>query len=224
MTTMIEQFSADNVIIPPSEVLRYLGYGRSRPDAGVSGILQSCINEFQSIAAYRACRLLVDVLVEDEAVVLAGLRVESRSLRRNLDGCGKAILFAATAGVQPDRMLERYRLLSPARAVVLDAVGSAAVEAWCSQLCEQWRAEFSDSGLRLRPRFSPGYGDFPIETQSGLLRMLDAHIRAGISLTDTAMMLPTKSVSAVVGLGLQGCASRKQDCDRCNMKNCAFRR
>lgn len=221
---MTEQFTAGNVIIPPSEVLRYLGYGRSRPDAGVSGMLQNCISEFQSIASYRACRLLADVLLEDGAVVLGGLRVESRNLRRSLEGCDKALLFAATAGVQPDRMVERYRLLSPARAVVLDAVGSAAVEAWCSQLCEQWRDEFAGEGLRLRPRFSPGYGDFPLEAQGGLLRLLDAHRCAGISLTDTAMMLPTKSVSAVVGLGRQGCTSREQDCGRCDMQDCGFRR
>lgn len=221
---MTEQFSADNVIIPPAEVLRYLGYGRSRPDAGVSGMLISCIDEFQSMASYRACRLLADVLLEDGAVVIAGLRIESRDLRRSLVGCERAVIFAATAGVQPDRMVERYRLLSPARAAVLDAVGSAAVEAWCNQLCGQWRAEFFADGLRLRPRFSPGYGDFPIEAQSGLLSLLDANRRAGISLTDAGMMLPGKSVSAVVGLGAQGCASREQDCERCGMKNCAFRR
>lgn len=221
---MIEQFSAENVIIPPSEVLRCLGYGRSRPDAGVSGMLKSCIDEFQSIASYRACRLLADVTLEEGAVVLEGLRIESRRLRRSLDGCGRAIIFAATAGVQPDRMIERYRLLSPARAVVLDAVGSAAAEAWCNQLCEQWRAEFGASELRLRPRFSPGYGDFPIGAQGGLLRLLDAPRHAGISLTDASMMLPAKSVSAVVGLGEQGCTGNEQDCDRCNMRDCAFRR
>lgn len=221
---MIEQFTAGNVIIPPSEVLRYLGYGRSRPDAGVSGMLQSCIDEFQSIASYRACRLLAGVSLEENAVVLEGLRIKSRNLRRSLDGCGRAIIFAATAGVQPDRMIERYRLLSPARAAVLDAVGSAAVEAWCNQLCEQWRAEFDSAGLLLRPRFSPGYGDFPIDVQSRLLALLDAPRHAGISLTDASMMLPSKSVSALVGLGVQGCTSAGQDCERCNMRGCAFRR
>lgn len=221
---MTEQFTADNVIIPPAEVLRYLGYGRSRPDAGVSGMLISCIDEFQSIASYRACRLLADVALGDGDVEIAGMHIESRNLRRGLDGCGKAIIFAATAGAQPDRMVERYRLLSPARAAVLDAVGSAAVEAWCNQLCEQWRAEFFEAGLQLRPRRSPGYGDFPIGVQSELLGLLDASRRAGISLTDTGMMLPIKSVSAVVGLGMQGCTSPEQDCERCGVRNCAFRR
>lgn len=221
---MIEQFTAGNVIIPPSEVLRYLGYGRSRPDAGVSGMLQSCIDEFQSIASYRACRLLAEVSFEENAVVLEGLRIESRSLRHSMDGCVRAVIFSATAGVQPDRMVERYRLLSPARAAVLDAVGSAAVEAWCNQLCEQWRAEFADTGLRLRPRYSPGYGDFPIDAQKQLLTLLDAPRHAGISLTGASMMLPSKSVSAVVGLGAQGCTSAAQDCERCNMRECAFRR
>ncbi len=221
---MTEQFTAGNVIIPPSEVLRYLGYGRSHPDAGISGMLKSCIDELQSIASYRACRLLADVSLEEGAVVLAGLRIESAQLRRSLDDCGRAIIFAATAGVQLDRMVERYRLLSPSRAVVLDAVGSAAVEAWCNQLCEQWRAEFDGVGLRLRPRFSPGYGDFPIDVQRGLLALLDAPRHAGISLTDASMMLPSKSVSAVVGLGAQGCTSGSHDCERCNMRDCAFRR
>jgi len=221
---MTEQFSSAAVEIPPSEVLRYLGYGRARPDAGVSGMLESCISEFRSIAAYRACRLLADVCLEDGAVVLAGLRVESHNLRRNLDGCSQALLFAATVGIQPDRMVERYRLLSPARAVVLDAVGSAAVEAWCNQLCKQWREEYAGAGLFLRPRFSPGYGDFPISAQSGLLRLLDAPRSAGISLTDASMMLPAKSVSAVVGIGTKGCISKEQDCQRCNIKGCSFRR
>lgn len=221
---MTEQFICREISIPRTEVLRYLGYGRSAPDDGVSRLLDSCIEEFTSIASYTACRVRTGVSISGETVDLGPLSVKSRGLCRNLSGCNQALLFAATVGAQPDRIIARYRQCSPARAVVLDAVGSAAVEAWCNLLCGQWRSEFAAAGLHLRPRFSPGYGDFPLSSQRELLLILDAAHRAGISLTDTSMMVPRKSVSAVVGLGAEGCTTADHDCEGCGKKDCAFRR
>ena len=108
-----------------------------------------------------------------------------------------------------------------AQAVVLDAVGSAAIESFCDWLSDGWRRDCPN--FVLRPRFSPGYGDLPLETQKTLLSVLDAGRKAGVSLTESFLMLPQKSVSAIVGLGKTGCEARQGDCSLCEKRDCEFR-
>ncbi|NLC44698.1 MAG: Vitamin B12 dependent methionine synthase activation subunit, partial [Clostridiales bacterium] len=88
-------------------------------------------------------------------------------------------------------------------------------------LCNTWRKEFT--GSFLRPRFSPGYGDLPLEIQGPLLESLDAKQLIGVTLTNAYLMLPQKSVSAFVGIGKTGCIHPEQDCQACNKTNCEFR-
>ena len=90
---------------------------------------------------------------------------------------------------------------------------------FCNELAETYATE----GLSLRPRFSPGYGDFPLEAQESVFKALDCHRKIGLALNDSLLMSPSKSVTAIVGLGaadgakLSGCAS-------CDKLDCAFRR
>ena len=158
---------------------------------------------------------------EDPAVAALVDACLRASLAKNREGCQKAILFAATLGTQIDRQRRRAAVTSPARALVLDAIGSAAIEAFCDQLCSEWEEKYPD--LRFRPRFSPGYGDLPLEFQKKLLEVLDSKRKAGIVLSDALLMIPQKSVSAIVGMGHTGCTMRFHDCSACSKKDCAFR-
>ncbi len=108
-------------------------------------------------------------------------------------------------------------------ALALDAAGTAAVEAFCDLLCARWRDEFAAEGRHIRPRFSPGYGDLPLEAQRTLLTLLDSQRKAGITLTDALLMVPSKSVSAIVGIGEKGCISKSLHCEACGQKDCQFR-
>ena len=62
------------------------------------------------------------------------------------------------------------------------------------------RAGFRKEGLALRPRFSPGYGDLPLEFQRDFFRILRPQRRIGVTLTDACLMVPSKSVTALVGI------------------------
>ena len=208
--------------IPLQQVYRYLGCGTKPPAPEVIALCDSLLPEFVSALDCRACYREVSLQIEGDTVHLEGLPpICSASLAKNLRGCEKALLFAATIGSKADRQRMQAQVRSPARAVVLDTMGSAAIEAVCNGLCDSWRASYAP--MALRPRFSPGYGDLPLALQGQLLQLLDSARQAGISLTEGLMMLPHKSVSAIVGIGPGGCDAPEHDCAACGKLNCAFR-
>ena len=112
-------------------------------------------------------------------------------------GCREAVLFAATVGVGLDRLIARYGAVAPSRAVMLQAIGAERIEALCDVFCNTLAVE---ENRALRPRFSPGYGDLPLDTQREIFRVLDCQRKIGLTLNDSLLMSPTKSVTAIVGL------------------------
>ena len=203
------------------QVYRYLGCGTT-PTPEVETLCRTLLPEFLSALRCCACFLETTVQVQEDTVCIPGLApIRSKALSRNLQGCEKVLLFAATIGSGADRLRMQAQVRSPARAVVLDAMGTAAVEALCNELCAQWQQTYAP--LQLRPRFSPGYGDLPLALQKDLLALLDSHRQAGIALSEGLLMLPQKSVSAIVGIGSAGCESLLHDCAACGKLDCAFR-
>lgn len=215
------EFPMGSLSISTRSVCRYLGLGGRAPDAALLALVESCVREVQAAAHCRACRMVTPVRIAEDAADFGALSVPGGQLARHLRGCDRAILFAATIGAESELLRRRAAVTSPARALVLDAAGTAAIEAFCDALCDRWQAEFSDAFLR--PRFSPGYGDVPLAVQRPLLSCLDSGRSAGITLTDSLLMLPQKSVSAIVGIGKSGCIARVHDCGQCDQRNCAFR-
>ena len=109
-----------------------------------------------------------------------------------------------------------------AASAVADAVCSALIEDYCDEMQAQLAAAEAEGGLYLRPRFSPGYGDFALESQREIFSRLACEKRIGLTLTDTLMMVPFKSVTAVIGVtGTPACAYNK--CAACTNTACAFR-
>lgn len=202
-------------------VFRYLGM---RPDGAEEALVQlvdDCIPAFLAAVRPRACWTEVPISRMGDVLDFGVCRVESASLSRNLRGCDRAILFAATLGAETDRRRRTASVTSPARALVLDAMGTAGIETVCDDLCRRFAAQHPDR--KLRPRFSPGYGDLPLDFQRTLLGVLDSQRKAGISLSESLLMVPQKSVSAIVGLGRQGCTLAVGNCEECVQKDCEFR-
>lgn len=211
----------DTPTVDLRQVYRYLGCGTT-PTPEVEALCRKLLPEFRSALTCRACFLEAAVQVQGDTVCIPGLApIVSKALSRNLQGCDTVLLFAATIGSGADRLRMQAQVRSPASAVVLDAMGTAATEALCNQLCQQWQQTYAP--LQLRPRFSPGYGDLPLALQKDLLALLDSHRQAGITLSEGLLMLPQKSVSAIVGIGSAGCESLQHDCAACGKLDCAFR-
>lgn len=207
------------------EALRYLGLGKHEPDPETERLLEECIREAESAADFRHLIREYPLIMEDDGTINGGcFWVKSENLRKNLAGCDSVLVMAVTVGAQVDRLLARYGKLSVAKAVVMQAAAAAMVEAYCNELNAGWKKEYLEKGLYLRPRFSPGYGDFPLSAQKEILDGLEAGKRIGITLTEGYLMMPSKSVTAVIGVSRTPAACTIEGCEACGKKDCAFRR
>ena len=160
-------------------------------------------NEFSDCIA--ACRktLICAVCAErfpvtplENGLDLGFAKTRSQALAKNLRGCSHMVVFAATVGLGLDRLIRKYALLSPSKAAVCHALGSAAVETLCDRFCEDLITEYGGA----RPRFSPGYGDLPLTLQREIFAALSPEKHIGVTLGENLMMTPSKSVTAIVGL------------------------
>lgn len=138
---------------------------------------------------------------DDGSYDVGPLHLASIRLRRELDGCRHAFLFCATLGAEVDARMRRYGVTSAADLALAQAAASVLIESHCDACMERMAADSAVAGERLRMRFAPGYGDLPLAVQRALLDALDAPRHLGVTLTDALMMVPTKSVSAIIGAG-----------------------
>ena len=151
-------------------------------------------------------------------------QTKSRNLSVNLKDCEKILVFAATLGVGADYLIQKYNRLEMSRAVILQAASAAMIEEYCDQVCEGLKKEYEEKGMYLRPRFSPGYGDFSLSCQSAVLDALDAGKHLGIKLTDSFLMMPSKSVTAVIGVSQKPHRCDVKGCEACGKTDCLYRR
>ena len=98
------------------------------------------------------------------------------------------------------------------------------IETYCDELNDAIRREAAARGLHCRPRFSPGYGDFSIEHQRDLTLLLDTPRRIGLTVTESLLLAPIKSVTAVIGLSDTADNCHRKGCEECSKTDCAFRR
>ena len=140
-----------------------------------------------------------------------------------LAGCPSVILMAATLGSEVEKLIRKAQVVNMPDAVILDACASSAIESVCNEVCAE--IEKSVDPFYLTDRYSPGYGDFPLEQQAQIFRTLDVTRRIGVTLTDSGLMIPQKSVTAVVGVSPVPVAKRAGGCAQCNMfETCQYRK
>ena len=192
------EYGKDEFVIPEKEYRKYLGI---RPgveaDPRLEALIADCAAEVREHMRIRGCARVCPVTVtEGPSLSLGFAETQSSALAKNISGCDRAVVYAVTAGAEIDRLIAKYGKTSTSRAVVLDAVASAAAEGAAEEICRAAEEEFG----KLRPRFSPGFGDLPLSLQGDLLRYVDAGRKAGIRLTQTMMLVPSKSTTAIVGI------------------------
>ena len=103
---------------------------------------------------------------------------------------------------------------------MLQAIGAERIES----LCNVFENELIRQGHELGTRFSPGYGDLPLELQKDIFAALDCPKQIGVSLNDSMLMSPSKSVSAIIGLNGEASERCMHNCALCTLTNCLYRR
>ncbi len=204
------------------EILRYMGCKVSDPRAEL--LIDECLDEITAGLTYRVCYREFKVSHTKDGLDLGFTVTGSRDLSKNLEGCRGIILFAATCGIAPDRLIARYGRLSPAKALCFQAIGAERIESLCDEFNRDISSEAMSKGLYTRPRFSPGYGDLSLSVQKEIFAVLDCHRKIGLSLNDSLLMSPSKSVTAIIGLGPSPRAAAGGDCASCSKQNCGFRK
>ncbi len=191
---MIGQIYVKNFSAPPvstKEILRYAGCKEAGED--ILTLIKECMPEAERVLSYKVCYGEFGLSVSDEVCDFGAFSVASSDLSKNLEGCDRVLIFAATVGVGLDRLIAKYSRISPSRALLFQAIGAERIEALCDLFCKE-------SGLKLKPRFSPGYGDLPLCTQKEIFAVLSPEKRIGLTVNDSMLMSPTKSVTAIVGI------------------------
>ena len=193
------------------EALRYLGVRAA--DEGLRARLESLAAEVQSRIRPRWRWTLTDS---------AALNLPGQTAAAMLADCSRCAVLVCTLGAEFDLWVRREQLRDMARSALLDALGSAWVEAGCDAAEEEIRARFPH--LYLTDRFSPGYGDLPLTVQPMLLQLAGGD-RLGVTLTDSCLMLPQKSVTALIGLSEKPQRARIRGCACCALnKTCEYRK
>ena len=169
---------------------------------------------------YRVFPLIWDG--EQPALTGCSMPLSGRDIAAHLTGCSHAALLAATLSASVDQCLRQAQATDMTDALLYDALASAAIE----QVCDAAAGELHHALPELYQtwRFSPGYGDFPLEVQPLLLAALDAPKRIGLCATDSLLLTPTKSVTALIGLSETEPPKRLRGCATCSMRDrCAYR-
>ncbi len=196
-----------------NEALRYLGY-KGEPDSQTALLLDRAEKAFSGITPAFCCR----VLHKSEC----GMLLQGNDIKKHLKSCERVILFAATLGTAAERLIRTAEISDMAYAVVLDAYASAFIEDYCDK-CEKELNE--KTGGFFTWRYSPGYGDYPISVQSDFIRFLSADKQIDLTSTENHILIPRKSVTAVIGISEKEKQSEKSGCDSCNIREtCKFRK
>lgn len=203
--------------INKKEVMRYAGVRENIKE--IEEVLTCCIKEIEDKLTYKVCYREFEISHKKDCIDFGFYKALSEDLKKNLEGCSKIILFGATIGLEVDRLIAKYNRISPVKALMFQAIGAERIEA----LCDEFNGEIKEKYFT-SPRFSPGYGDLNLEFQKEIFKVLTPQKYIGLTLNESLLMSPSKSVTAIIGVKDSECVDIEKGCESCNKKDCEFRR
>ncbi len=205
------------------DALRFMAVPPSGRSEELRQLVRRAAEKLESIAAVRQVWRRFPLELRQDGITLEGLSIASRDLARLFARCRSCYLLASTLGFEVDRAIALAQRVDMVEGLALDACASVWADAVCDSAEVQIAQELSP-GEHLTMRFSPGYGDVALEASAGLLELLDARRRIGLTMTKGAMLTPVKSVTALIGVSWQS-EDRRRNCARCGaVMNCRYRK
>ena len=201
-----------------NEIARYAG--AKTVDSELKNLIDACLKEANdlSVLNFSLCFVKENIEVGEDTTNFAGFSLKSKNLAKVLKGTKEAVVFASTLGVGIDKLIRKYAEIQPSKALVLQGIGAERIEAYIDYFTEQYKRE---NKVSLTTRYSPGYGDLSLESQKQVFALLNPPKYIGVTLNDSFLMSPSKSVTGIIGIG--GC-DKKEDCTNCSLENCEYRK
>ena len=174
------------------EILRYAATAEGTEET--LALLEECLDVTLPVTSYKLC--FAEISPDDE---YGKAIFSSPELLDYLSGCEGAVIFGATLGIEVDRLIAKYGRISPSKALLIQAIGAERIEALCDEFCREQSEILEKRGFSVKKRISPGYGKFPLSAQKTLFSFMDFRGKIGLTLNESLIMSPTKSVTAIFG-------------------------
>lgn len=190
------------ISINKEEVLRYLAYKDQIIDKITDELIDESIKEMEGLIQERYVYRIFDITREQGGLLLnaSNFKLLGSSIEKHLGNSQSCILLAVTLGYKVDTIIRYYAKDSMAKAIILDACASAAIEEVLDKVCYNLEGIVGKNNKVLTSRFSPGYGDLDISIQGDFLRVLEAEKSIGLTASSHNILIPRKSVTAIVGI------------------------
>jgi hypothetical protein len=209
--------------ISESEVFRYLGYHNIPTDEHIVSQVALVSEEVISNVNPKNVFGIWECQIEEDFVTFGSVSIKSCDLIYHLQNCDSVVLLAVTLGTVADVLINRYNMLDIEKALIAQAVCTVMIEQYCDEIISEVMQNPRLSELYPIAPFSPGYGDFDIKWQKDILKLLNAKNRIALFLSDGYMLIPSKSITAIIGF-----SKKKQDiyekCTCCTNTQCAYRK
>ena len=218
-----------SVSVDKSEVLRYLGHNGQKIDNDLNFQINQCIKgtkkEIDTKYVYQIYNIKNDLNLNTVQFENTNLILKSKDVSELLRNCDKCVLMCATLGFNIEKNIRRYSYNNLTKGIIIDACATTSIEEVCDLVQDSILDDISKEGKSLTMRYSPGYGDLDISANRDILNVLDAHRKIGVTVTNTGIMIPRKSVVALIGITNKKIEKVKRTCENCsNRFNCQYRR
>lgn len=213
----VEVFLTDDDI---PEILRYLEYRGQDLGDDIYRQVRHCMEEINKSAKPKYIINTFDMErigeIPKDLAFLVG-----KDIAHHLKDSFKIILFGATLGSMVENTIRRAGIKNVGDSVIMDSAASTLMELVCDTIDSLLREEYSE--YYLTTRYSPGYGDLPIASQRDFCNILDTSRKIGVNVSSSGIMIPRKSVTAVIGVSEVEREVRRFRCLECNnFKACRF--
>lgn len=203
--------------IDRKDVLAYLNM--SCADERTALLIDKLEKELMQLCCVKESVKIFDAKIMGEFYMLDGTDIilNSFNINKLFYKTEKIALFAISLGMEVDKKILYYSKIDAAKMVILDALASSYIEQLCEDLNEKINNLMEHKYHTVR--FSPGYGDLNIDKQKQIIETLGGYKKLGITVSESFMMLPQKSITALVGYSDY---KQKSDyeCANCVLKTC----
>ncbi|WP_309164805.1 vitamin B12 dependent-methionine synthase activation domain-containing protein [Terrisporobacter mayombei] len=218
--------------IDEREVLRYLQYKDQDIGDSLSDEIKQCINKTREIInprfIFRKYKIKKLKLSEEKSKVYlegSNLTLQSDDVYNLLLECDECILMSATLGLEIEREIRKLTYTDLTKGIIIDACATTAIE----EVCDIVQDDISKKSLKedkyITYRYSPGYGDLAIEKNVDINNLLNSQKEIGLTVTNSGIMIPRKSVVALIGISHKGITNTKKSCENCsNRHNCDYKK
>ena len=216
--------------INENEVLRYLEYKGQKISDNLKNTIDECIKITKGKINPRYILRVYPILRENsnrDEIHIKGsnLKLNSKDLYNLLDNCNECIIMIATLGIDIEKEIKKYSYLELTKSIIIDACATTAIEEACDLIQNNIEEELKNQGKYITMRYSPGYGDLPIEVNKEIINLLNSQKEIGLTITESGIMIPRKSVVAIIGITPNIVNKVNKSCLNCsNQLTCKYKK